>query len=109
MTTCNSLGCSNGQLTNSNYCSPECFYSDVVGIGDDSNHVAIGEEFDAVIIHPNDGKENDPVAKVNGMTTFVRFPEKGKNGVPHGAVVRCRMADKQENHYVAAALEEPER
>lgn len=74
---------------------------------DRARRVAIGEEFDAVIVHPNvDEDGRDPVAKVDGTTTYIRFPDKQTPPTLElDDIVRARMADKQEHSNLAVALE----
>lgn len=68
--------------------------------------ISLGDEFQAVIVHPNSDDDRDPVAKVGGKTTFLRFPEKGTNEAHFGQVVTARMADKQTGHNLAVVVEE---
>lgn len=71
----------------------------------DPSEISIGDEFNAVIVHPNNNDERDPVAKVNNTTTFVRFPGKRSGHVEFGESIRARLADKRPNHNLAVALE----
>lgn len=66
----------------------------------------IGDEFEVVIVHPNTGTTNDPVAKVNGKTTFIRFPKKDDGDVEFGDEYRVKMADKREEHNMAVVVGE---
>lgn len=66
----------------------------------------IGEEFETVIVHPNVDETNDPVAKVNGKVTFIRFEDKDDDDVEFGETYRVRMADKREEHNMAVAIEQ---
>lgn len=67
--------------------------------------VAIGDEFIAVVVHPNLDDSRDPVTKVNGTTTFLRFPDKEVPPIETGDVIRARMADKQAHNSLAIALD----
>lgn len=56
-----------------------------------------------VCIDANEGNDNDPVAQIDGKTTFLRF---GPEQTPtFGGVYRVRIADVTENHMVAVVLE----
>lgn len=74
----------------------------------DPGSASIGDEFVAVVVHPNSDPDDprDPVAKVNGKTTFIRYPNKDNDHVNFGDRVRVRLADKRSDHNLAVALEE---
>jgi predicted RNA-binding protein with TRAM domain len=65
--------------------------------------LAVGDETTVVITDTNNGCDRDPVAQIDGVITFVRFP----SGVTpeFGAAVRVRIADVAENNNVAVAID----
>lgn len=65
----------------------------------------IGDEMTVVVVHPNKSGDRDPVAKVGGKSTYIRFPDKGSSPCDFGDRVRVRIADVQRNNYVAVGLE----
>lgn len=69
------------------------------------SEIGIGDVFEAVVVHPNKSDSRDPVCKVNGRTTYLRFPNKGDSPVSFGDVVKARMADKRQGTNLATALE----
>lgn len=70
------------------------------------SEVGIGDEFTAVVVHPNNDDSRDPVVKVNNKTTFLRFPGKENDHVEFGEAFRARLADKRPNHNLAVVVED---
>lgn len=63
-------------------------------------HPEIGDELTLVVVHPNTDTGRDPVAKINGVSCYIRMPD-GSDAPAFGEAVRCRIADVEESHYLA--------
>lgn len=63
-------------------------------------HPEIGDELTLVVVHPNKGTDRDPVAKINGVSCYIRMPD---DATPpgFGDAIRCRIADVEHSHYLA--------
>lgn len=59
----------------------------------------IGDEMTLVVVHPNKDTDRDPVAKINGVSCYIRMPDRGS--ADFGAAVRVRIADVQDSNYLA--------
>lgn len=72
----------------------------------EAHGVAVGDVLSLVVVHPNRDEDRDPVAKIDGVTTFIRFQEKHTSDVCFGQTVRAKIADIEEGHILAVALDE---
>lgn len=61
----------------------------------------IGDVLDVIITEVEDDK--DPVTQVDGIVTFVRFPDDYRPDV--GEEVKVRIADRTDNYYISVALD----
>lgn len=63
-------------------------------------HPEIGDELTLVVVHDNRTTDRDPVAKINGVSCYIRLPDDA-NPPEFGDAIRCRIADVEESHYLA--------
>jgi uncharacterized OB-fold protein len=68
--------------------------------------VEVGDIVRLVVVHPNHDQDRDPVAKVDGVTTFIRFPDRDDGQVQFGDTVQAKIADVQDGHILAVAVDQ---
>jgi len=68
----------------------------------------VGDELTVVVIHPNRESSRDPAAKVNGKTSYIRFPEDINYDPIFAEIIDVRIADIQE-HNLLLVPQDPEK
>lgn len=70
----------------------------------DRQNLEVGDEVKVVVLYPNEQKDRDPVVKIDGVTGFLQFDDRGF--VPDfGDVYRARVADVSTSHRLLIPLE----